>query len=106
MSDVNIKYEIKYLDIIRKLTLRVFEDYRCTIFLFGSKAEGKFQRGSDYDIGVSGLDEKTFLKLKTRLSDEIEESLVPYKADIVNFDKVSEEFRNIALRNTVLWKQS
>lgn len=106
MSDINIKYEIKYLEILRCLTLNVFQNHNCKIFLFGSKAEGKFQRGSDYDIGVSGLDENTFSKLKIRLSDAIEESLIPYKADIVNFDNISEAFKNIALRNTVLWKQN
>jgi len=52
------------------------------------------------------LDEPTFFRLKARLSDEVEESLIPYKADVVNFDKVSEDFKNIALRNTVLWKQN
>jgi predicted nucleotidyltransferase len=106
MSDVNIEYETKYLNMFRCLTLRVFRDYNFTIFLFGSRAEGNFQRGSDYDIGVRGLDEATFFRLKTLLADEVEESLIPYKADIINFDTVSETFRNIALRNTVLWKQS
>ncbi len=106
MSDIAIEYETKYLDMIRGMTLRVFQDHHCTIFLFGSRAEGKFQRGSDYDIGVSGLDDATFFRLKARLTDEVEESLIPYKADIVNFDKVSEEFRDIALRNIVVWKQN
>ncbi|OQX14967.1 MAG: hypothetical protein BWK80_41385 [Desulfobacteraceae bacterium IS3] len=106
ISFLSIEYERKYLDMIRCMTLRIFQGHDCTIFLFGSRAEGKFQRGSDYDIGVSGLDEPTFFRLKARLSDEVEESLIPYKADVVNFDKVSEDFKNIALRNTVLWKRN
>jgi len=44
------------------------------------------------------LDENTFSRLKIRLSDEIEESLIPYKADIVNFDKVSEEFKKNCIK--------
>jgi uncharacterized protein len=106
MTAEDMQYENNYLNLLRQMFLQTFESYPCKIFLFGSRADGIFQRGSDYDIGISGLDEKLFLKLKNILLDEADESIIPYRVDIVNFDKVSEDFRKQALRKAVIWKEN
>jgi predicted nucleotidyltransferase len=106
MRAEDVQYENKYLNLLRQIIFRIFRPYPCKIFLFGSRAEGIFQRGSDYDIGITGLDEKLFSRLKNILLDETDESLIPYRVDMVNFDKVPEDFRNQALKKAVIWKEN
>ncbi len=106
MTAEDMQYENKYLNLLKQMILEIFKHYPCKIFLFGSRAEGIFQRGSDYDIGISGLDEKLFLRLRNILLDEADESIIPYRVDIVNFDKASEDFRNQALKKVVIWKEN
>jgi len=73
------------------------------IFLFGSRAKGNFTRGSDIDIGVmagSVIDPKLLVKL----IEIIDESFVPFKVDIVDFETVDESFRDEAMKRIVQWK--
>lgn len=99
-------YQDKYLNQIRKMALKVTQGLDCTIFLFGSRARGTQRRSSDFDIGFSGLDEKTFLKTRDRLLTELEESIIPHRVDLVNMDTAPPEFKNIATQEVVVWKQS
>ncbi|MFC1595734.1 nucleotidyltransferase family protein [Candidatus Margulisiibacteriota bacterium] len=105
-NTVNKAYEKKYLNLLKELVLHVFKDHYCKVFLFGSRVNDKHSKGSDYDIGVSGLDNNQFLSLKSRLTEDVENSLIPFKVDIVNFDLVTEEFKAIAMKEVILWKKS
>ncbi len=64
--------------------------------MFGSRVNGKASKYSDYDIGVLG---KNPLPSKTKvlIEEELEESNIPYKVDIVDFSLVSSGFRKVAL---------
>jgi len=96
----------EYLDQLRDLVLRATVKIDCTIFLFGSRACGVYRRSSDIDIGFSGLGETSFTKVRDRLLSELEESVIPHHVDLVNFDTVSSDFRDVAMREVVVWKQS
>lgn len=98
------KYEEKYLDMLRAIVVKEAADKPCKVFLFGSRATGRMKRFSDYDIGIAGLRDEDFRRLKQRIIDEVEESLIPHEVDIVNFDTVSESFRKIALTDAMVWK--
>ena len=102
----NQALELKYQDQLRDLVLRVTSDLDCTIFLFGSRARGAQRRSSDFDIGFSGLSESVFTKIRDQLLSELEESEIPHHVDLVNFDAAPSEFKNIAMKEVVLWKQS
>lgn len=56
--------------------------------LFGSRAKGTFSNGSDVDIAIVGQ----ALKLNdvVNLSIEIDELLLPYKFDIVIYNRITE----------------
>ena len=58
------------------------------VILFGSRAKGNFRQGSDVDIALKGEG----LKLKDILeaSIEIDELLLPYKFDLIIFDRIKE----------------
>ena len=99
-------YQEKYLSLMRTLALKVTEHLNCTIFLFGSRARGTQRRSSDIDIGFSGLDESTFLRTRDRLLSELEESTIPHRVDLVNMDTATPEFKKIATKEVVVWKQN
>ena len=67
-------------DIIK--TLKQFDNIYEAI-IFGSRAKGNYKHGSDVDIAIKGdIDFKTVTHLSYLLN---EESLMPYKFDILNY---------------------
>jgi predicted nucleotidyltransferase len=102
----NHTIELKYLNLMRDLVLRVTANLDCTIFLFGSRARGVHRRSSDIDIGFSGLSEPAFTKARDRLLSELEESVIPHHVDLVNIDTAPSDFREVAMKEVIIWKQS
>ena len=58
------------------------------IILFGSRAKGTFTNGSDIDIALKG--NKLSLKDILDATCEVEKLLIPYKLDLVLYDRVNE----------------
>jgi predicted nucleotidyltransferase len=98
--------ENKYLDLMRELVLQVTSNLDCVVFLFGSRARGAHRRSSDIDIGFSGLSESAFTKARDLLLSELEESVIPHHVDLVNMDTAPSNFRDIAMKEVIVWKQS
>ena len=101
----NDRRDRDYLDQVRELVLRTASDLDCTVFLFGSRARGVYRRSSDIDIGVSGLSDREFIRLRDHLVSELEESVIPPRVDLVNMDTASGDFRAVAMEKVILWKQ-
>ena len=82
------------------LPMKELKDYQ--IFLFGSRARGNFRKNSDYDIGILGKE-----KMKIREYLEVKRSLdeLPYSIDLVDFNRVTSDFKNIALKHISVWKK-
>ena len=80
----------KYLD---------FSDYK--VFFFGSRVTGTFKPESDIDVGIEGD-----LPLPGNIFEEIKEELddIPtiHSIDLVDFKKVSKDFKKIALKKIEL----
>ena len=91
MSETKIKTQLKA--IIRKYLKD--DDYKT--FIFGSRATGQLTPFSDLDLGILGR-EKIPGHLLEKIREDLENSSIPYKIDLVDFNKVSPEFRNLALR--------
>ena len=103
------KYNIsdgKYLDQMRDMVLRVTSHVDCAIFLFGSRARGVHRRSSDIDIGFSGLSDLMFHKIRDKLLSELDESVIPHHVDLVNIDTAPRSFRDVAMAEVIIWKQS
>ncbi|MDM8560794.1 nucleotidyltransferase domain-containing protein [Candidatus Parabeggiatoa sp. HSG14] len=72
------------------------------IFLFGSRAKGETSSTADIDIGIlpkKPLDNTILWELQ----ETIEDSFVPYHVDLVDFSKISETFKQHALKKTIPW---
>jgi predicted nucleotidyltransferase len=74
------------------------EEYEA--FVYGSRADGTAQKWSDIDVGVQGRKQAPILLLEN-IREELEESNIPYKVEVVDFAKVSDKFKNFALREAV-----
>lgn len=89
------------LEKLKEVFLSFLKDEDVKVILFG--ARGDFVNTSDVDIGI--IADKNFDKRKLILLREyIEELNIPYKVEIVDFSNVSEEFKQMALKEEVIWK--
>ncbi|MBI3590112.1 MAG: nucleotidyltransferase domain-containing protein [Candidatus Melainabacteria bacterium] len=95
--------ENKYLTQLKKLVLDELKSQNVKIFIFGSRARGDNYIGSDVDIGLISKGKIDSSKISL-LKEKIENSNIPYKVEIVNFNEVSEDFKNEALKDIEIWK--
>jgi len=96
---------LDYLSIAKEIVLGHVDKKRYSVFLFGSRACDNFHSRSDIDIGIIGkstLNPVTFSEIEQALSD----CIIPYKIDLIDFSKVSDSFRNEALKNVVYWNRA
>ena len=92
-----------YLDITKNIVLQHIANNNFKVFLFGRRACGNEKKMSDIDIGILG-NEKFPLQLKFKIQEAIEESIVPFKVDIIDFFNVDGNFKEEALKKIVEWK--
>ena len=88
----------------KKIVIEELNNFDCKIFLFGSRATNENHRFSDMDIGIipgKNFDEKILSALIEKLND----SVIPFKVDVVNFNNVSQKFRQEALKHVIHWRQ-
>lgn len=67
--------------------------------LFGSRAKGNYKSGSDVDIPILGdnVSHSTIVSLSELLN---EESMMPYKFDIISYNSKKSEFER---EYTIMW---
>jgi uncharacterized protein len=102
MSSLTPIYQKSIRD-LKSLIIEFFKEENVIIILFGSRARGDYSRVSDIDIGIlpkNSLDRKKLVLLK----EKIDNLNFPYTVDVVDLSKVSESFREKALREGIIWK--
>ena len=104
VTDIEINFEKKYETLVKEKILSLFDKTDVKIYLFGSRSRGDYKRGSDFDIGFENIEEKVFRKLKIQFLDYLEESIVPYKVDMVLFDSADPDFVREAKKDLIIWK--
>lgn len=86
--------------IIKETIFKNIDKNEYDVFLFWSRVKWDYKNNSDYDIWIRGKKKINFidlLKLKRKLNE------LPYIIDIVDFNNVDEDFKNIALNNIEKW---
>jgi predicted nucleotidyltransferase len=90
---------------LKKIILRVLAKHldlrEYHVFFFGSRVSGTSSERSDIDIGINGPRAIPH-DVMSRIRDEIFELPVLYKIDIVDFQRVSSDFREVALKQIEL----
>ena len=88
--------------IIQKTVVKYIDPASSFIFLFGSRALRTNRPQSDYDVGIY-TGQKISLTTIAKIKDDLEEYPIPVDIDVVDFAKVSEEFKAMALKEVQLW---
>ncbi len=86
------------LDLIRNIVARHVDATQHQPIIFGSRATGNSKKYSDVDLGFLGdtpLSKRSYL----RIVDDLAESDLPYKVDVVDFAVSEDSFRKHALRS-------
>ena len=91
-----------YIDIVKQIVLKHIPKDNFAVFLFGSRAVGNAKPLSDIDIGILGLEPLPII-IKADLETALEESIVPYKIDLIDFYKVDKDFKKEALNTIQIW---
>jgi predicted nucleotidyltransferase len=79
----------------------LFPDAR--IYLFGSRATGKFSHGSDIDIAIdAGVALERVDVGEAR--DMFGESNIPFRIDVVDLNRVPKDMKDTILKKGILWK--
>lgn len=102
MSD-KVKQVSNPIEKLKEVFLRFLKDEDVKVVLFGSRARGEFVSTSDVDVGIimgKGADRKRLILLR----EYIDRLNIPYKVEIVDFSTVSDEFKRMALKEAVIWK--
>lgn len=93
-----------YLSEIADLLRPLLAGVSCRVYLFGSRATGTAQPGSDVDVAVDADEDVTTLLSQARFV--LEESTVPYKVDLVDLRRTDAAFRRQVIEEGVLWWQN
>jgi predicted nucleotidyltransferase len=100
-----MKVEDKYIEIAKNKVLNLIDKDTTSVFLFGSRADNSFTNDSDLDIGFLS-DKKINLLLFHKIREELDNSIVPYSFDLVDFYDADQDFKKIALENMIVWNKS
>lgn len=71
------------------------------LFFFGSRVSGNGNEHSDIDIGIEGKEQIPYDAM-SNIKEKIENLATLYKIEIVDFKTVSDDFREVALKNIEL----
>lgn len=93
-------YLIEIADLLRPILAGV----SCRVYLFGSRATGTAQLGSDVDVAVDADEDVSTLLSRARFV--LEESTIPYKVDLVDLRRTGPAFRRQVIEEGVLWWQN
>ncbi len=94
----------KYVNTTREIILSLIDNEKVSVFLYGSRATGQEEHGSDIDIGLWST-EKIDKSILRKINEAIEESIVPYRVDVVDFTNVDENFKKTALKKIEIWNK-
>lgn len=92
----------KYLARLKEIVLSLVDTDTVMVFVFGSRTSPVHRRHSDVDIGLLS-DDLLPSALYHKIRNAIDASSVPIDVDIVDFTRVSPEFRKKAREEMIIW---
>lgn len=69
-------------------------------FIFGSRAQKSNRKYSDLDLGILGRDSLPTSTIAL-IKNDLEESSLPYRVDLIDFTTVTDKFKNSAMRKII-----
>ena len=90
---------------VRAAVTRALASHPADVYLFGSWAHGRPTQASDIDIGILPRRPLPPRVLST-LREQLEESHVPYRVDVVDLAATDDLFRQAVIRQGIRWNDS
>ncbi len=88
---------------IKEIIFKIIIDENVKVILYGSRARGDFNERSDFDIALAGK-KKLKAKIIWIVKEKFEESTIPYKVELVDFNNVSDSLKKQIQTEGVVWK--
>ena len=89
----------EYLEILNNLVILPLKNAGGEVWIFGSRARGDHKKFSDIDLLFELSDiPKGFV---SQITEDIEESRIPYKVDLVNIKELASSYRDNVIRDRV-----
>jgi nucleotidyltransferase substrate binding protein (TIGR01987 family) len=83
----------KNLNVITSIIKSINELNNCSVYLYGSRIQGKSVKYSDVDIAIDYHGEPLPDTIKFKISSLLENSLLPYTVDLIDINTVSTVFK-------------
>ena len=83
----------QHINIIVSIIRSIPELNDCSVYLYGSRVNGKSVRFSDVDIALGCQGEPVAETIKYKLASLLEKSILPYTVDIIDINSVSHIFK-------------
>jgi len=87
----DMKKQPDHLNQIKNIVVQTLHPER--VWLFGSRAEGKNRKQSDYDIAFEGSS-SSFRQVR-KAKEQISDTIGIYSCDLIDLEKVDKDFRNL-----------
>jgi len=97
-------YDKKYINLLKEIILSRIDTEKVMVFLFGSRALANHSSRADVDIGLL-TDGKFPHHLFHKIRNAIDESIIPWEVDLVDFTRVTPSFKEAALKDIVIWNK-
>ena len=91
------------LEAVRRMALAALQPFRVRVFLFGSQLRGAVRHDSDIDVGVLPL-APLAPGILSRLREELEESNLLTRVDLVDLSRADEDFRARVVAHGLPWR--
>ncbi|MFZ3590073.1 nucleotidyltransferase family protein [Bacillus sp. DJP31] len=99
--DMDLREQI--LNDLKSMINETLTTEKVKVYLFGSWARNDEKQSSDIDIAVEAYSEIPSLKW-LELQDRVEESLIPYRVDIVNIENASFALIQNIKKEGIVWR--
>ncbi|OGU16094.1 MAG: hypothetical protein A2X61_13360 [Ignavibacteria bacterium GWB2_35_12] len=102
MNNQNSKFDLIRNQILN-IIFRHLDKSKTTVYLFGSRAENKNGKYSDIDIGLISEEGEIPSDAYNNIVEEVNNNVETLlKIDVVDFNRVDEDFKNFALKEARL----
>ena len=92
--------DAKTINLVSQIVRKHLPDSSYDAFIFGSHATGSNRKYSDLDLGIMGPKTLSPIQYMT-IKNDLDESDVSYRVDLIDFTKVSDKFKQVSLKNKI-----
>ena len=82
----------EHLNTVKKI-LTQYLPPTCKIYVFGSRIKGNARKFSDLDLAIDNQGAKLSLQDRAHLEEAFQESSLPYKVDLLDWNLISDQFK-------------